>query len=103
MKKHLILYNKLVKAELLVKGLSKMKKEQIEKEFNQRFKLFTGTRSGRKGYIPKSLSGFSPEYDEKDFYKIYEDANPAEKKPTSKPTFTSAPKREKKAKSERKC
>jgi len=85
MKKHLVLYNKMVKAELLVKGLAKMKKEQIEKEFNENFKLFTGSQSGRKGYIPKDKSGFSPEYDEKDFYKLYEDAYPAEKKAAAKP------------------
>ena len=83
MKKHLTMYNKFVRDELLVRGLSKMNKEQIEKEFNQRFKLYTGSKSGRKGYIPKEVQGYSPEYETKDFFKLYEDNQP-KKKPVKK-------------------
>jgi len=73
MKKHLVKYNNFVKDELMVKGLSKMKREEIEKEFKARFKLYIGGVSGRKGYTPKDRSGFSPDYNDKEFYKIYED------------------------------
>ena len=73
MKKHLVLYNRFVKDQLAIKGMAKMKKAQLEKEFNNRFKLFTGQVSGRTGYIPKDLLGFTPDYDEKVFYKAYED------------------------------
>ena len=72
-KKHLVLYNRFVKDQLAIKGMAKMKKAQLEKEFNNRFKLFTGQVSGRTGYIPKDLLGFTPDYDEKVFYKAYED------------------------------
>ena len=37
--KHLVLYNKGAREEYLVKGLAKMKKEQLLKEFNKRFVL----------------------------------------------------------------
>lgn len=90
MKKHLVQYNKFVKDELMVKGLSKMKRAEIEKEFKDRFKLYTGGVSGRTGYIPKEKSGFSPDYDTKEFFKIYENTfnktskSKAVKKPANK-------------------
>jgi len=89
MKKHLSKYNKLVREDLMIKGLSKMKRDEIEKEFKARFKLYIGNISGRKGYIPKEKSGFSPDYDTKEFFKMYEDtfnkkSKPSDKKPQVK-------------------
>lgn len=37
MKKHLRLYNKNVRDDLIISGLAKMKKEEVKKKFNQRF------------------------------------------------------------------
>ena len=58
MKKHLVKYNKFARDDLMVRGLGKMIHRELEKEFFQRFKLFKGA-SGRVGYVPKTISGFS--------------------------------------------
>lgn len=68
MKKYLTLYNKKVRSEYTVKGLAKLKKEDIESEFNKRFKKVT--KDGMNFYAPKNFKGLLLNLDEKDLKDV---------------------------------
>lgn len=68
MKKYLTLYNKKVRSEYTVKGLAKLKKEDIESEFNKRFKKVT--KDGMTFYAPKTFKGLDLNIDEKDLKDV---------------------------------
>jgi len=53
MKAHLVLLNKQIRKELILSGIHKMKKDDIEKHFNNRFRIIT-PNNGSKYYIPKT-------------------------------------------------
>jgi len=73
MKKHLVLLNKSLRKDMLVSGLSKMKGEDVKKNFNERF-LFD---ESRKHYMPneKFFDELEPEISAGSF----EDLMPKEK------------------------
>ena len=54
MRKYLVLHNKEVRADLIVKGLAKMNKAQLKTEFDKRFTYTGGT------FKPKEHEDFRP-------------------------------------------
>ena len=54
MKKHLRLYNKNVREDLIISGIAKMKQEEVKKIFNKRF--FSTTSGGVTHYVPSSAN-----------------------------------------------
>jgi hypothetical protein len=71
MKKHLILLNKQVKKELTLSGISKMKKDEVKKNFDDRF------RKEKDYFLPKNDSRFGDlDYKQSDYKSLM----PKEKK-----------------------
>ena len=52
MKAHLVFLNKQIRQKLILPGIHKMKRGEIEKHFNNRFRIITPNQ-GSKYYIPK--------------------------------------------------
>ena len=72
MKKHLVLYNRGIRNEYLIKGISKMKGDEVKKVFKERLTLLTvgsmegGQKVTYEYYIPNT-SNFDIPYDFKKF------------------------------------
>lgn len=60
MRKHLVLYNRIIRGQYLIKGISKMKAEEVKKFFNDKLK---SVKIGDKEYyLPKdNQKNFNPE------------------------------------------
>ncbi len=88
MRKHLVLLNKHIREDLTLSGVSKMKKEQIKKNFEDRFEKFKGF------HVPKNDYRFgSIEYDIKEYKKLSAPPAPKKKSAPPAPKKKSAPRK----------
>lgn len=80
MKAHLVFLNKQLRKELILSGVAKMKRNDIEKNFKDRFESTTNKKDGSIYYTPKNKYG-DIEADEDDFKDLNNKLIPKKKEP----------------------
>tara|TARA_R100001086_G_C11716555_1_gene225689 strand:+ start:108 stop:671 length:564 start_codon:yes stop_codon:yes gene_type:complete len=99
MKAHLVFLNKQLRKELILSGVAKMKRNDIEKNFKDRFESTTNKKDGSIYYTPKNKYG-DIEADEDDFKDLNNQLRPKKKEPKKEPKEKATPKPKEKPKKE---
>ena len=84
MKAHLVFLNKQLRKELILSGVAKMKRNDLEKNFKDRFESTTNKKDGSIYYLPKNKYG-DIEADEDDFKDLNNKLSPKKKDPKKEP------------------
>ena len=83
MKKHLRLHNKYIRDDLVISGISKMKKEEVKKMFDR---VFTKVGEGEDThYKSKTRRGYNAEIPESDLKKLMKKSEPKKEEPKKEP------------------